>query len=82
MVERWLEWTGMRVKVLKCQNLGLQAYSAKRSDPELHLNGDQIPFIGTDTIQFLGGPVQVPLDTSQHRAQQAEKLYEESSSAC
>ena len=73
-VERWLEWTGMRAKVSKCQSLGLQASSAKRSDPQLHLNGDHIPFIGTNTIRFLGGPVQVPLDTSQHRAQLAEKL--------
>ena len=64
----------MRAKVSKCQSLGLQTSSAKRSDPRLHLNGDHIPFIGTNTIRFLGGQVQVPLDTSQHRAQLAEKL--------
>ena len=63
--------TGWKAKVLKCQRLGLQAPSAKCSNPLIHHDGDQISFIGTNTLK---GPVQVPLDTSQHRAQLAEKL--------
>ena len=73
-VQEWLKWTGMSAKVPKCKCLGMLASSAKRSDPRLHLGNETIPFIGTDTIQFLGGPVQVPLDTHQHRKRLAEKL--------
>ena len=73
-VEKWLEWTGMKAKVSKCQSLGLLASSAKRSDPQLSLNGDKIPFIGANIIRFLGGPVQVPLNNFQHKVQLQEKL--------
>ena len=73
-VHEWLTWSGMSAKVPKCKSLGILASSAKRSDPKLHLNDESIPFIGTDTFQFLGGPVQVPLDTHQHRKHLVRKL--------
>ena len=74
-VQGWLQWTGMVAKVPKCKSLGILASSGKRLDPKLHLNGESISFIGTLSFRFLGGPVQVPMDSSQHRAHLVEKLH-------
>ena len=56
-VESWLQWTGMRTKVPKCHSLAIKASSGKRYDPRLQLCGTDIPFIGDNTISFLGGPL-------------------------
>ena len=73
-VQGWLQWTGMVAKVPKCKSLGILASSGKRSDPQLHLDGECIPFIGTDSVRFLGGPVQVPMDSLLHRERLVGKL--------
>ena len=53
---------------------GHQASSGKRYDPRLQLCGMNIPFIGNNTISFLGGPINVSQSTSNHRKQLVEKL--------
>ena len=73
-VESWLQWTGMRAKVPKCHSLAIKASSGKRYDPRLQLCGTDIPFIGDITISFLGGPINVPQSTSNHRKRLVEKL--------
>ena len=73
-VESWLQWTGMRAKVPKCHCLAIKASSGKRYDPRLQLCGTDIPFIGDNTISFLGGPINVPQSTSNHRKRLVEKL--------
>ena len=73
-MERWLQWTGMTAKVSKCFTLGIQPSTAKRIDPHLHLQNENIPFIGDRSIRFLGGPIQVPSYTNQHRHQLQHKL--------
>ena len=50
------------------------ASSCKRYDPRLQLCGTDIPFIGDNTISFLGGPINVPQSTSNHRKRLVEKL--------
>ena len=60
-VERWLQWSGMKAKVLKCHSLAIQASSGKTYDPSLMLQGECIPSIGNNAIKFLGGFIQVPL---------------------
>ena len=42
-VEQWLLWTGMAAKVPKCFSLGIQSSTAKRFDPNLHLQDQTIP---------------------------------------
>ena len=73
-VEKWLQWTGMSAKVPKCFSLALQSSTSKRYNPDLHLQDQAIPFIGDRSIKFLGGPIQVPANTNQHRHQLKEKL--------
>ena len=72
--EWWLQWTGMKAKVSKCSALGIQSSTAKRFNPDLHLQNQQIPFTGDRPIKFLGGPISVPLDTVQHRQRLEHKL--------
>ena len=56
-VERWLQWSGMKAKMLKRHRLAIQASSGKRHDPKLQLNRESIPFIANKTLKFLGGPI-------------------------
>ena len=60
VVERWVEWPGMKANVSKCYSLSIAASTAKRYDPELQLCGQKVPYIGNRTIEFLGGPIKVP----------------------
>jgi hypothetical protein len=60
----------MRAKIAKCYSLAIQASSVKLFDPSLRLGSQVIPFVGRETIKFLGGPISVPTN----RRQQQEKL--------
>ena len=73
-VEKWLQWSGMRAKVTKCHTLAIQASTGKRYDPKLHLNGQNIPFIGNKTLKFLGGPITVPHSVKEHKMLLSSKL--------
>ena len=64
IVEQWLHWSGMRAKVCKCHSLALQGCTGKLVDPQLMIDGETIPFIGNNSIQFLGLEIQVPHDTT------------------
>ena len=70
-VKRWLQWSGMMVKVPKCHLLAIQASSGKTYDPSLMLQGECIPCIGNNAIKFLGAFIQVPKNSNQTR----EDLY-------
>ena len=71
---KWLQWTGMAAKVPKYFTLSIQASTAKRFDPHLHLHDQTIPFIGDRSTKFLGGPISVPSNIKQHRQQLESKL--------
>ena len=73
-VGEWLQWTGMAAKVPKCFSLSIQASTAKRVDPHLHLHDQTIPFIGERSAKFLGGPISVSSNTREHRQQLELKL--------
>ena len=73
-IERWLDWSGMKAKVPKCHSLALQASTAKKYDPKLHLYGQPIHFIGNHAIKFLGMKVQVPFDFQTCKDSLAAKL--------
>ena len=45
-------------------------------DPGLHLQGRTTPFIGDRSITFLGGPIKVPSNSSQHRHHLEQKVLE------
>ena len=64
----------MRAKVTKYHSLAIQASTGKRYDPKLHLNEENIPFIGNKTLKFLGGPITVPYLTMEHRLLLSNKL--------
>ena len=50
----------MRAKVTKYHSFAIQASTGKRYDPKLHLNGENIPFIGNKTVKFLEVQSQFP----------------------
>ena len=66
-IERWLDWSGMKIKVPKCYSLALRASTAKTYDSKLHLHDQSIHFIGNQTIRFLGETVQIPFDSKSSR---------------
>ena len=74
LVESWLQWSGMMAKIPKCFSLAIQASTAKRFDPGLILHGQKIPFIGSKSIKFLGGPLSVPTNRPEHQQNLATKL--------
>lgn len=59
MVQQWLEWSKLRVKVPKCRSLGIQASTGRRVDPGLSIAGEDIPPVEDDSLKFLGMPVRV-----------------------
>ena len=61
VVERWLQWSGMRAKVPQCHSLATHSSTGKLIDPCL------TPFIGHDSIKFLGLTIEIPqnVDRSQ-----------------
>ena len=73
-VERWLQWSGMKAKVLKCHSLAIRSSSGKPFDPCLTLHNQEIPFIGNNPIKFLGYRIQVPMDNSLVKANIHTKL--------
>ena len=64
----------MKAKVPKCHTLALQASTAKTYNPNLHLYGQPIHFIGNHAIKFLGMTVQVPSDFQTSRDSVSVKL--------
>ena len=44
-VEKWLQWTGMKAKPIKCHSLGIRASSGTPFDPALTIRGQSIPYI-------------------------------------
>ena len=73
-VEKWLQWTGLSMKIPKCFYLNLQASTAKQTPIHLHLQDQVIPPVGEGPFKFLGGPVSVPSSRKQHRQQLEVKL--------
>ena len=73
-VEKWLQRTGMKVKLIKCHNLGLRASSGTLFDPVLTISGQSIPYISNQAIKLLGKVIQVPLDTNNIKSQVMDKL--------
>ena len=73
-VAAWLEWTGMKVKLPKCHSLAIKASSGRRYDPKLQLCGKIVPFVGDNTIKFLGGPITIPLSCSNQMCLLVERL--------
>ena len=61
LVDRWLHWSGMRVKIPKCQSLALRASVSKLEDPHLSIDGQPIPF-ASEPVKFLGKSFAVPQD--------------------
>ena len=59
MVSDWLQWSGMKVMIHKCQMLSLQGSTGKLINPNQMLDGASIPF-SSDPVRFLGMEVQVP----------------------
>ena len=75
-VERWLVWSGMKVKTPKCFCLAIKASSGKACDPSLSISGQSIPFIGSNIITFLGGPISVPVRKQDHQMKLEERVVQ------
>ena len=73
-VEGWLHWSGMKAKVPKCFSLGITSSMGRPFDPSLNLHNQEIPFIGRQSIKFLGYRIQVPMDTPEVRVNLHSKL--------
>ena len=64
VVERFLNWSGIEAKVVKCRSLAFR--SRPKSEfygPMLHICGQQIPFVGEAGAIFLGLPLDLSLST-------------------
>lgn len=61
LLEKWLRWSQMEAKLPKCKSLAFKASSSKPYDPNLTLFGQKIPYIGNNTIYFLGIPISLHL---------------------
>ena len=60
--EAWLQWSGMKPKVWKCQYVAHEASRGRVFDPNLTLAGEKISFIGKEPVRFLSGTTQIPTD--------------------
>ena len=74
MVDRWLEWSGMKAKVVKCHSVVIQSSTGHTMDPQLTLSGQKHPFLGNNTIKFLGLPIQIPQKPSAARSDLKQAL--------
>ena len=73
----WLQWAQMESKVPKCRALSLQSRRPQRnrfSNPQLTLGVEQNPFLGDETIPFLGMPVTKLMLTTSHCESLSGKL--------
>ena len=64
----------MKARVPKCHSLGIRSSTGRPFDPCLTLHNQNIPFIGSNPIKFLGYRIQVPMDNSAVRANLHSKL--------
>ena len=74
IVELWLVWSGMKAKIKKCHCIGLEGSSGHVVNPHLTLSSQNLPFIGNDSIKYLGLPTQIPHDASKAKSQLKELL--------
>jgi len=75
MVEKWLQWSGMKAKVQKCSSLAFQGSSGKLIDPKFWIAGQQIPF-AQQPVKFLGMRLEVPHNSAQSKAILTSKLQD------
>lgn len=76
MVQRWLEWAQLKVKVPKCRSLVIRASTGKRVDAELSISGAVIPAIEDGSFKFLGMPVHLYKDNRSARDSLKEHLVQ------
>ena len=74
VVEQWLQWAGMKAKVPKCHSLAIQSSTEKLVDPCLTLSNQPIPFIGHDSIKFLGLTMEFPKNTRRAKEEIKSRL--------
>ena len=76
-VEKWLQWSAMKAKVLKCHTLAIQASSGKRYDPKLQLNGETIPFIANKPSSFweIQSEFSSPAKTTNNTSPTSSRLF-------
>ena len=67
VVERWIQWADMRAKVSKCHSVAIDAPTGKPIDPHLKLDNKDIPFLGQDSIKFLGLPISIPRNKKEYK---------------
>ena len=75
MVQRWLEWAQMRVKVPKCRSLVLKVSTGRQVSPNLSICGDKIPPAEADSFKFLGMPVRVFINNDTARSSLVDTLH-------
>jgi hypothetical protein len=76
MVDRWLQWSGMRAKIPKCHSMAIQSSSGRCIDPKLQLAGGTIPYAGSGPVRFLGMQVHVPHNAAQAKETLTRRLQE------
>ncbi len=72
--EQWLKWSGMKAKIPKCSATSFQGSTGHSINPQLTLSGQNIPFLGNNTIKFLGLPIHIPNTPVQSKIRIKEKL--------
>ena len=53
-----------------------QGLLRKACDPSLSISGQSIPFIGSNIITFLGGPISVPVGKQDHQMKLKERVVQ------
>ncbi len=72
--EQWLNWSGMKAKIPKCSATSFQGSTGHSINPQLTLSGQNIPFLGNNTIKFFGLPIHIPNTSVQFKIRIKEKL--------
>ena len=76
MVDRWLQWSGVRAKIPKCHRMAIQSSSGRCIDPKLQLADGTIPCAGSGPVKFLGMHVHIPHDAAQAKETPTRRLQE------
>ena len=63
ITQKWLDWSLLQAKVPKCAAISICGQTDQCTNPHLFISNERIPFLGSNSISFLGHPVNTALST-------------------
>lgn len=74
--QKWLDWSLLKAKVLKCASISICGQTGQCTNPHLSTSDERIPFLGSNSISFLGLPVNAARSTYEHIKDQIQTKQE------